>query len=81
MTEKQLAAFGFAGSNLLWDEIKLVLGQLQEDEALRAISSEVSGEQRAHQCGRADGITYIVGVLSGLRAEARRVNGLGPEEE
>jgi hypothetical protein len=81
MTENQKTAFGFAGKNLLWSEIVNHLNEVQTALTLQAISQSVKGEDRIHLCGQADAVNYVISSLINMRQEARRLNGLTPEED
>ena len=81
ITENQLKAFGFAGTNFLWSEILIALQQSQEQLWMHAIGAEVKGEERVHACGQADGINMALSLLINLRQEARKLNGLTPDED
>jgi hypothetical protein len=81
MTEDQHKAFGFVGTNNVWNEVLKVIQQTQEQLWMHAISAEVKGEDRAHACGQADGANMIYSLLISLRQEARALNGLTPEED
>lgn len=80
MTDNQRKAFGFAGSNILWDEIVLALQQSQETLVMHAIGQNPKGDERVHACGQADGVNMALSLLIALRQEARKLNGLTEEQ-
>ena len=79
ITEKQRTAFGFIGTNLVWDEMLSVIQQTQEALWMQAVSINSKGEDRIHACGQADGVNMIYSLLISLRQEARKLNGLTEE--
>lgn len=81
MTEAQRTAFGFPGSNNVWDEVMNVIEQTQETLWMQAISVNSKGEDRVHACGQADGVNMILSLLIAMRQEARALNGLTSEED
>lgn len=80
MTQKERAAYGFAGKNHMWDQIIETIQQMQEQFWMAAISNNVKGEDRAHACGQADGINIVFSTLLTLRSEALKLNGLTDED-
>jgi hypothetical protein len=76
MTQKELAAYGFAGKNHIWDQIIETIQQMQEQLWITAIGSSVKGEDRVHACGQADGVNLVYSTLLTLRSEALKLNGL-----
>ena len=80
MTDNQHKAFGFIGSNLIWDEIITVIQQTQESLWMHAVSVQSKGEDRIHACGQADGVNMIYSMLITLRQEAKKLNGLTEED-
>lgn len=81
MTQKERAAYGFAGKNHMWDQIIETIQQMQEQFWMSAISNNVKGEDRIHACGQADGINLVYSTLLTLRSEALKLNGLTDEED
>jgi hypothetical protein len=81
MTQNQRNAFGFIGTNPVWDEVLKVIQQTQESLWMHAISAQQKGEDRVHACGQADGANMIYSLLISLRQEARKLNGLTEEED
>ena len=79
ITEKQRTAFGFIGTNLVWDEMLSVIQQTQEALWMQAVSINSKGEDRIHACGQADGVNMIYSLLISSRQEARKLNGLTEE--
>lgn len=80
ITENQKKAFGFSGTNLLFDEVIRFLQDTQNTLVLQAINSATKGEDRVHFCGQADGVNYILSALVDLRKEAMKLNGLTVDE-
>lgn len=80
MTENQLKAFGFAGSNITYSEIVKFLQDLQNTLVLQAISATTQGEDRVHLCGQAEGINYALSSIIDMRNQALVMNGLTPEK-
>lgn len=81
ITEDQKKAFGFAGTNLVFTEVLKFLQDTQNALVLQAIANGISNEDRAHFCGQADGVNYVLSSLIELRKQARQLNGLTPEED
>lgn len=81
MTQKELAAYGFAGKNHMWDQIIDTIQQMQEQFWMAAVSNNVKGEDRVHACGQADGINLVYSTLLTLRSEALKRNGLTNDED
>ena len=81
MTQKERAAYGFAGKNHMWDQIEETIQQMQETMWMHAISNNVKGEDRAHACGQADGVNLVYSTLLTLRQEALKLNGLTDEKD
>lgn len=81
MTENQRNAFGFIGQSLLWNEIIKAIQETQETLWMHAISATPKGEDRIHFCGQADGVNYVLSALIEMRKEARKLNGLTPDED
>ena len=81
MTQDQRNAFGFMGTNLVWDEVLKVIQQTQESLWMHAVNVQSKGEDRIHACGQADGVNMIYSMLISLRQEARRLNGLTVDED
>lgn len=81
MTQKERAAYGFAGKNHMWDQIIETIQQMQEQLWIGAVSSNVKGEDRVHACGQADGVNLVYSTLLTLRTEALKLNGLTEEND
>lgn len=81
MTDNQKKAFGFAGTSVLYSELIKFLQETQNTLVLQAINSSTKGEDRVHFCGQADGINYVLSALIEMRREARKLNGLTPDED
>lgn len=81
MTQKERAAYGFAGKNHLWDQVIDTIQQMQEQFWMAAVSANVKGEDRVHACGQADGINLVYSTLLTLRSEALKLNGLTDDED
>lgn len=81
MTEDQKNAFGFSGTNLLWNEVAKLIDELQQHHWMTAISRDCKGEDRIHAAGTADGINIVLSTLVEYRKQARILNGLTPEED
>jgi hypothetical protein len=81
MTQKERAAYGFAGKNHIWDQIIETIQQMQEQMWIHAISNNVKGEDRIHACGQADGVNLVYSTLLTLRQEALKLNGLTEEKD
>ena len=81
MTQKELAAYGFAGKSQTWDQVLETIQQMQEQAWMHATSSNPKGEDRVYACGQSDGINMVYSMLITLRQEARKLNGLTAEED
>lgn len=81
MTQKERAAYGFAGKNHIWDQVVETIQQMQEQLWMTAVSNGVKGEDRAHACGQADGVNLVYSTLLTLRQEALKLNGLTDEKD
>lgn len=53
----------------------------QQGLMLQAVAMSSKGEDRIHFCGQADAINYVISALIELRREARKLNGLTPDED
>lgn len=78
-TEYDISVFGFAEHNRLWEHIMYIVDLNIKAETERAISQEVVGENRIHQCGRADAMVNFKALLLEERKKARAQAGLSPE--
>ena len=56
----------------LWNSIMFVIDEAIESEIQLAIGPRIEGEDRAHQCGRADGVTFVKELLISTREEAQK---------
>lgn len=81
ITEEQKNAFGFSGKNQLWSEMLKFLQEQQQSLMLEAVSITSHGEDRIHLCGQAEAINYTLSALIELRRQARKLNGLTPDED
>ena len=79
MTQKERAAYGFAGKNHIWDQVIETIQQMQEQAWMAATGANIKGEDRVHACGQADGINLVFSTLISLRTEALKLNGLTEE--
>lgn len=80
MTQKERAAYGFAGKNHIWDQIIDTIQQMQEQLWMGAVSNNNKGEDRIHACGQADGVNLVYSTLLALRSEALKLNGLTEDD-
>jgi hypothetical protein len=81
MTDDQKTAFGFAGKNITWTETIKLIEAIQQQQWMTAVSRETKGEDRIHACGSVDGINLILSTLVQFRQDARKLNGLTPNED
>jgi hypothetical protein len=81
MTQRERAAYGFAGKNHMWDQVIETIQQMQEQLWMHAVGNNVKGEDRAHACGQADGVNLVYSTLLTLRQEALKLNGLTEEKD
>lgn len=80
MTQRERAAYGFAGKNHMWDQIVETIQQMQEQLWMHAVGNNAKGEDRVHACGQADGVNLVYSTLLTLRQEALKLNGLTEEK-
>jgi hypothetical protein len=59
----------------LWDSVMLILDEAIKSEVSVAISQQESEANRAHSCGRADGVMFIKELLENTRDEAKKISG------
>ena len=59
----------------LWDSVMFVISEAIDNEVQLAIGTRSDEVTRAHQCGRADGITYVKDLLISTREEAQKKSG------
>jgi hypothetical protein len=78
-TDYDISTFAFPEKNAVWEHIMFVLDLNIEAETERAISPDSVGENRIHQCGRADALRNFKALLLEERKKARIHNGLSPE--
>ena len=78
-TDYDISTFSFPEKNAVWEHIMYVLDLNIEAETERAISQDVVGENRIHQCGRADSLKGFKALLLEERRKARIHTGLSPE--
>jgi len=78
-TDYDISVFGFTEQNRMWEHIMFILDLNIKAETERAISSDLVGENRIHQCGRASAVTDFKALLLEERKNARIRAGLTPE--
>jgi hypothetical protein len=78
-TDYNLNTFAFQEHNALWEHIMYIVDLNIKMETEQAISSELSGESRVHQCGRASAMSDFKNLLLEERKNARIKAGLTPE--
>lgn len=78
-TDYDNSVFGFNEQNRMWEHIMFILDLNIKAETERAISPEMVGENRIHQCGRADALNNFKALLLEERKTARIRAGLIPE--
>jgi hypothetical protein len=66
-----LTAFGFTGTNPLWDAIHLQLELYEQAETVMALDIAPQGETRAYLAGKAAGLTEFRQHLLDLRRQVR----------
>jgi hypothetical protein len=81
MTDDQKNAFGFAGKSVTWTEVIKLVEAMQQQQWMTAVSKDTKGEDRIHACGSVDGINLVLSTLVQFRQEARKLNGLTPDED
>ncbi len=54
----------------IWDVVMLILDEAIKAESQHAMSSGIDESKRAHQCGRADGISYVKELLNDTHSQA-----------
>ena len=81
MTQKERAAFGFAGKSIIWDQVIETIQQMQEQMWIGAVSGNIKGEDRIHACGQADGVNLVYSTLLQFRQEALKLNCLTDEKD
>ena len=67
---QNLTVFQWQGENQLWDAIQQNLDAAIDVELVTAVGSEIEGEARVQQCGRADGLLDFKSHLVELRDTA-----------
>ncbi|MGA1375866.1 MAG: hypothetical protein ACO32S_04590 [Steroidobacteraceae bacterium] len=75
MKIEHLEAFGFDGTNPLWDALLAHTQECIQDEIETAISRETLGEHRIHAAGRAEALNDFLVSVHQLREEALRRRG------
>lgn len=78
-TDYNLSTFAFHETNPVWEHIMYILDLNIKAETEMAISKDVVGENRIHQCGRADALNNFKALLLEERKNARIKAGLTPE--
>ena len=69
-TDYRIEVFGFTQQNELWEHIQYLIDINIEAETNLAISTELSGEQRVHACGRAESLRQFKNLLNEERKRA-----------
>ena len=69
-TDYRIEVFGFTQQNELWEHIQYLIDINIEAETNLAISTELSGEQRVHACGRAESLRQFKNLLNEERKKA-----------
>lgn len=69
-TDYNINVFGFTQKNELWEHIQYLIDINIEAEINLAVSTEVSGEQRIHACGRAESLKQFKNLLNEERKKA-----------
>lgn len=75
-TDYNINVFAFPESNQMWEHIIYILDLNIKAETEMAVSKDVVGENRIHQCGRADALTNFKALLLDERKKARIQAGL-----
>ena len=70
-----IEAFGFEGTNKLWDALLAHTQECIQDEVETAISRETTGEDRIHAAGRAESLNDFLVSLHHLRDQALKHRG------
>lgn len=78
-TDYNLSTFAFQERNAVWEHIMYILDLNIKAEIEMAISKDAVGENRIHQCGRADALNNFKALLLEERKNARIKAGLTPE--
>jgi hypothetical protein len=78
-TDYNVGVFAFPERNLVWEHIIYILDLNIKAETEMAVSKDIVGENRIHQCGRADALTNFKALLLEERKKARIDAGLTPE--
>lgn len=78
-TDYDISTFAFPEKNAVWEHIMYIIDLNIQAETQRAISPDVNGETRIHQCGRANAISDFKNLLLEERRKARVNAGLSPE--
>jgi hypothetical protein len=75
-SEYRVSVFGFTQPNELWEHILYIVDLNIEAESNVALGVDVSGEQRIHACGRAQGWKDIKTLLLEERKKGLDANGI-----
>lgn len=78
-TDYDINTFAFPERNAVWEHIMYIVDLNIKAECEQAISSELLGEKRVHQCGRASAMQDFKNLLLEERKKARISAGLSPE--
>jgi hypothetical protein len=78
-TDYNVGVFAFSERNQVWEHIMYILDLNIKAETELAVSKDIVGENRIHQCGRADALTNFKALLLEERKKGRVQAGLTPE--
>lgn len=78
-TDYDINTFAFPERNAVWEHIMYIIDLNIKAEVEQAVSSQLLGESRVHQCGRASAMQDFKNLLLEERKKARTNAGLTPE--
>lgn len=78
-TDYDINTFAFPERNAVWEHIMYIVDLNIKAEVEQAISPQLTGEARIHQCGRASAMSDFKNLLLDERKKARVNAGLTPE--
>lgn len=78
-TDYNIRTFAFTEKNAVWEHIMYIIDLNIQAETQRAIATDISGEARIHQCGRANAINDFKSLLLEEQRKARIDAGLNAE--
>lgn len=78
-TDYNIRTFAFSERNAVWEHIMYILDLNIKAETEMAVSKDLVGENRIHQCGRADALTNFKALLLEEQKKARIEAGLTTE--